>query len=541
MKVKQSTRSGLRPAGKAPARRRIPADKHLQELESAFHDTIQKDTIQKDTIQKDTIQKDTIQKSRDESSGAAPFGKFCSILGMLQSGAGSYSNRFLGYWSKQPPAHYADRIELSAGRGKIGFDEAWMIVTAWCFATGEPGQWSRDIPALVTHWLTEPDDVLGMIDHSVTENWTLLLKQVAGSGLGKLKITPPDAPLEVTKKSNKKCSLEFRFIDLFAGVGGFRLALSEAGGKCVFSSEINEKARETYFQNYGHWPFGDLTRFSGDHSDRDIPTFIPEHDIIAAGFPCQPFSQAGQKLGFDDARGTLFFDILKIARARRPRVLFLENVKGLRGHKRGHTFRVICKALKEIGYKVYSKVISARDFGVPQNRQRIFIVAFREPIEFAFPEPDGTAESLCIGDILEPKPDPKFTISERMWTGHQKRKQRHKENGNGFGYSLFQRSDNYVNTISARYWKDGSEILIHQPRKSTPRVLTPRECARLQGFPDEFVLHKSSRANYQQFGNSVAVPVIRAITAQIVEALGKNRLVTGGPTDAEDPLEPVHY
>ncbi|MEM7453219.1 MAG: DNA cytosine methyltransferase [Planctomycetota bacterium] len=436
--------------------------------------------------------------------------KFETLFALLQENVSPYSRRFLNYWDKVPARKQL--LETSASRrGVVRFDDAWKLLTAFCFTTGAPHRWRDDIPALVTHWLSSPSNVSGMVDSETTDSWRSLLAAWSRLGEAGFKVTRADSPLLQKRKE------KFRFIDLFAGVGGFRLAMQEAGGHCVFSSEWDQKARETYFQNYGEWPFGDLTGFTGDHRQEGIPPFIPAHDILTGGFPCQPFSQAGQKLGFDDARGTLFFDILKIARARRPAALFLENVKGLKGHNKGHTFRVICKALEESGYSVYSEVLSAKDYGVPQNRQRIFIVAFRDKVDFRFPDHAPESKRKSLDELLE-KNARDFTISDRMWTGHRNRKARHRSNGNGFGYSLFKRTADYVNTISARYWKDGSEILIHQPRRN-PRTLTPRECARLQGFPDTFRLHTSKRANYQQFGNSVAVPVIKAIAKEILKSL----------------------
>ena len=441
--------------------------------------------------------------------------KFETLYALLKAEVSPYSRRFLNYWHTSPPFRPSESSRHTGRRGIVRFEDAWMLLTAFCYSTGGPGNWRDDVPALVTHWLTDAEDVSGMVDIETTLAWSRLLASWSRSNDGSYKVARADSPLAQKKKE------KFRFIDLFAGIGGFRLALQDAGGRCVFSSEWDQKARETYFQNYGEWPFGDLTGFTGDHSEDGIPPFIPEHDILAGGFPCQPFSQAGQKLGFEDARGTLFFDILKIARARKPSVLFLENVKGLKGHNKGHTFRVICRALEETGYRVFSQVLSAKDYGVPQNRQRIFIVAFLDDVPFEFPPAVPAAGRKTLDEVLEKKAAD-FTISDRMWKGHRDRKARHQRNGNGFGYSLFKRNAEYVNTISARYWKDGSEILIHQPRKN-PRTLTPRECARLQGFPDSFQLHSSKRANYQQFGNSVAVPVIRAITGRILKALKKQK------------------
>jgi DNA (cytosine-5)-methyltransferase 1 len=309
---------------------------------------------------------------------------------------------------------------------------------------------------------------------------------------------------------------KFTFIDLFAGIGGFRIALQESGGKCVFSSEWEPHAKETYFNNYGEVPFGDITKFTqSDSGDALISNGIPSHTILCGGFPCQPFSQAGLKRGFDDARGTLFFDILKIARDLRPPVLFLENVKRLKTHDSGNTFKVICNSLRDINYKVYAKVLRASDFGVPQNRERIFIVAFADPIYFDFPKAIDELDKQTLSNILEPNPEAKYTISDALWAGHQRRLKEHREKGNGFGYSLFNKDSKYVNTISARYWKDGSEILIEQEGKN-PRILTPRECARIQGFPEQFKFHCSKRYAYQQFGNSVAKPVIRAVMDNIL-------------------------
>ena len=444
--------------------------------------------------------------------------KFVATFGLLKSDVSPYSTRFLNLWEKSPSGSGRSEVILDIRkRGEIGSVEAWKALVAYSFATGRPATWRADMPAVATHWLEGDDEQRGrLVSAGDSQRWEEVLSLLCRAD-GKAKVTKSNLyPLRSRLQKPK-----FKFIDLFAGIGGFRIPLQSQGGECVFSSEWDAKARETYYQNYGKWPFGDITFFTGDHSEVSIPEFIPDHDILAAGFPCQPFSQAGQKLGFDDARGTLFFDILKIAKQRRPKVLFLENVKGLRGHDKGQTFRVICDSLHDIGYKVYSKVLSAREFGVPQNRQRIFIVAFSSPLKFKFPKSVSLDSRKSLKDILEPKPEPRFTISDRMWAGHQTRKKRHRANGNGYGYSLFKKDAEYVNTISARYWKDGSEILIDQGRRN-PRTLTPRECARLQGFPEEFSLHPSKKSNYQQFGNSVAVPVIDAITREIIRSLTSN-------------------
>ncbi len=306
--------------------------------------------------------------------------------------------------------------------------------------------------------------------------------------------------------NNKKHS--FTFIDLFAGIGGIRMGFEEAGGECVFTSEWDEPAQKTYQANFGEIPYGDITKIA--------PQEIPPFDVLLAGFPCQPFSMAGLKKGFGDTRGTLFFDVARIIEFHKPRVVFLENVRNLATHDKGNTLKVIVKTLEDMQYKVKYRLYNAKEFGVPQNRVRIYIIAFRDETDFIFPEPPKI--KVKLGDILESEVDPKYTISDKLWAGHQRRKLEHREKGNGFGYSLFNESSEYTSTISARYYKDGSEILIEQKGKN-PRKLTPREACRLQGFPDTFILPNSDMQMYKQFGNSVAVPVIKMLAKQIVKAL----------------------
>ena len=302
----------------------------------------------------------------------------------------------------------------------------------------------------------------------------------------------------------------FKFIDLFAGVGGVRIPFEELGGECVFTSEWDKFAKQTYQENHEGAVHGDITQIN----EKDIP----EHNLILAGFPCQAFSNAGKRGGFEDTRGTLFFDVLRIAREHKPKALLLENVRGLLSHDEGNTFKVIVSSLEEIGYKVFHKVLYARDYGVPQNRPRIYLACFRKDIigdrEFIFPDKSGIKTKL--GDILEKNVPEKYTISDKLWAYLQNRKQEQKEKGNGFGFTLFNKNSVYVNTMSARYYKDGSEILIEQKGKN-PRRLTPREAARLQGFPDSFKIPVSDTQFYKQMGNSVSVPVIRAVAKEIVK------------------------
>lgn len=313
---------------------------------------------------------------------------------------------------------------------------------------------------------------------------------------------------------------EFRFIDLFAGIGGIRMPFQELGGECVFSSEWDKFSQKTYRANYGETPAGDITKIEAN--------CIPDFDILLGGFPCQPFSQAGLHKGFDDTRGTLFFEIERIIQEKRPKAFLLENVKQLRGHDGGRTLRVIMKHLHALNYYAEEQVLRAADFGVPQIRERIYIVGldaeyFNIPSDYKFPFPKPTGIPTKVGDILESSVDEKYTISDRLWEGHQRRKIENRLKGKGFGFSIFNADSPYTSTISARYYKDGSEILIEQPGKN-PRKLTPRECARLQGFPDTFVIPVSDAQAYKQFGNSVAVPVVRAIAKQLRNEMKNMRL-----------------
>lgn len=313
----------------------------------------------------------------------------------------------------------------------------------------------------------------------------------------------------------------FNFVDLFAGIGGFRIAFERAGGRCVFSSEWDSLAQKTYLANFGETPAGDITQISASE--------IPDHDILTAGFPCQPFSIAGvtkhnalgNAHGFaHTTQGTLFFDVARIIADKCPSAFVLENVKNLKGHDRGRTFKVIEETLRdELGYCIYYAIVDAKAV-VPQHRERIYIVGFREPRRFVFPTLPN--KNLTMRDILEPEVPAKYTLTDHLWEYLQNYAAKHREKGNGFGYGLVD-LDGTSRTLSARYYKDGSEILIPQPGQN-PRRLTPRECARLMGFPESFQIIGSDTRAYRQFGNSVVVPVIEAIALEVVQCLSEPTL-----------------
>jgi DNA (cytosine-5)-methyltransferase 1 len=313
---------------------------------------------------------------------------------------------------------------------------------------------------------------------------------------------------------------KFKFIDLFAGIGGIRLAFQNLGGKCVFTSEWDTYSKITYDANFGKIPFGDITKISENE--------IPDHDILLGGFPCQPFSIAGvskknalgKAHGFlDETQGTLFFDVARIIKHKKPTAFMLENVKNLVSHDKGKTFTVIKETLKELGYSIYFKVLDGKYF-VPQHRERIIIVGFNNKIfkgKETFEFPKMSDKSFALRDILEIEVDSKYTLSDKLWNYLQEYAKKHKAKGNGFGYGLAD-LDGISRTMSARYYKDGAEILIPQNGKN-PRRLTPRECARLQGFPDNFIIPVSDNQAYKQFGNSVVVPLIQAVGKNIVKEI----------------------
>ena len=332
-----------------------------------------------------------------------------------------------------------------------------------------------------------------------------------------------DAVLAFIKARSVSDSLtdidSFSFIDLFAGIGGMRLAYESAGGHCVFSSEWDKKCQETYYKNFGEIPYGDITKISA--SD------IPEHDILVAGFPCQPFSIAGvskknslgRATGFEDkTQGTLFFDVCRILKEKRPKAFMLENVKNLKSHDKGNTWRVIESSLKELDYEVFNAILDGQDF-VPQHRERILIIGFDKhrygddvKYEFNYKKPEY---KKCLSDILEKAVPAKYTLTPHLWEYLQNYAAKHKAAGNGFGYGMPD-LNGISRTLSARYYKDGSEILINRGEGEIPRRLTPRECARLQGFPDDFKIVVSDTQAYKQFGNSVVVPLMSAVAETVV-------------------------
>lgn len=291
------------------------------------------------------------------------------------------------------------------------------------------------------------------------------------------------------------------------------MAFEEQGGECVFSSEWNKYACETYKANFKEMPHGDITKIAAES--------IPSFDILCAGFPCQPFSIAGvskkislgRKHGFEDeSQGNLFFEIARIIKHHEPKVVFLENVKNLLSHDKGNTFRVIRRTLEELGYFVDVRIFDAAHF-VPQHRERTIIVACRTH-SILLPE-SLPHKNMKLKDILEKRVDSKYTLSDKLWQFLQAYAKKHKEKGNGFGYGLGN-PDGVTRTLSARYYKDGSEILLEQVG-TQPRRLTPRECARLQGYPDSFIIPVSDTQAYKQFGNSVCVPLMTYLASHVVE------------------------
>ena len=329
---------------------------------------------------------------------------------------------------------------------------------------------------------------------------------------------------------------KFTFIDLFAGIGGFRMAFQNLGGKCVFSSEIDEKAKIVYQTNFGEMPEGDITKIPASS--------VKTHTILTAGFPCQAFSIAGKRNGFDDARGNLFFDVARIIKEKQPEAFFLENVKGLVNHDKGKTLSVILKTLREdLDYFVPDpQIINAKDFGVPQNRQRVYIVGFRKDLGvdgFSYPKPTG--KKVKFADVKEPDPVPvKYYLSKRYLNTLKKHKKRHESKGNGFGYAIIS-DDGIAGAIvvggmgKERNLVIDKRISSYKPESNIKgeinrdyvRKMTPREWAKLQGFPDKFKFEGivADVHAYKQFGNSVAIPAIQATGKRIVDLLKEKNVI----------------
>lgn len=323
-------------------------------------------------------------------------------------------------------------------------------------------------------------------------------------------------PYCITKPAEAQ---KLRFIDLFCGIGGFRMAFDKAGCECVWSCDWDEHSQQTYKENFGDQPWGDI--------HNKAVAEIPQHDILCGGFPCQPFSIAGvskklslgRKHGFDDEKkGNLFFEIANIIEVHQPAAFILENVKNLKSHDGGRTFEIIYQTLTEaLGYVVYPAIIDAQSV-VPQHRERIFLVGFKPWRDFEFPEFPSAGPKL--DSILEKVVPAKYTLTDHLWQYLQDYAKKHKAAGNGFGFGLAGGND-IARTLSARYYKDGSEILISQGPRKNPRRLTPRECARLMGFPDDFKITVSDTQAYRQFGNSVVVPVVQRLAAAVLATLKK--------------------
>lgn len=382
-----------------------------------------------------------------------------------------------------------------------------------------------DKSAIITHYLQNNNSKFVI----PFENDALLLlgekKEYVGDGIVAESVVPYNLfPELFTVPFPAPENPKFTFIDLFAGIGGFRIAMQNLGGKCVYSSEWNKFSQKTYLANFGEVPFGDITK---EQTKKYIPK---KFDILCAGFPCQPFSIAGvskknslgRETGFKDkTQGTLFFDVADIISRHRPKAFYLENVKNLTSHDKGKTFRVIRETLEELNYSLHYKVMDGQTY-VPQHRERIMIVGFdkdrfhgNEVFEF----PEQHESTRCVKEILEPNIDPKYTLSDKLWAYLRTYAEKHKAKGNGFGYGLVS-LDGITRTLSARYYKDGSEILIPQADGKNPRRLSPRECARLMGYPDTYRIDQVSDVQaYRQCGNSVIVPLITAVSEQIIKTI----------------------
>lgn len=360
-----------------------------------------------------------------------------------------------------------------------------------------------------------------IIEHKRQEENTIL---VADEAIQQLLFEAENVPFPTPKE------YKFQFIDLFAGVGGFRIALQNLGGKCVFSSEWDKEAQKTYRANFGEVPFGDITK-------EDTKKFIPNgFDLLCGGFPCQAFSIAGKRGGFEDTRGTLFFDVAEIIKRKKPKAIFLENVKGLRNHNGGKTLETILNVLRnDLDYFVPEpQIINAKDFGVPQQRERIYIVGFRKDLginDFNYPKP--SKKKVCFADVKEKNvPETKYYLSNQYLKTLENHKARHESKGNGFGFEIIHDTGIANAIVVGGMGRERNLVIDNRITDYTPtthikgevnrlgiRKMTPREWARLQGFPDKYTIPVADASAYKQFGNSVAVPAIQATANKIIELL----------------------
>ncbi len=393
----------------------------------------------------------------------------------------------------------------------------------------------RRIPQATQAWLRKQARQRGLSQNNLVLE---LLQQAQIQSLESVELSGGRPSVQVTGRLDAgaaSCGLPFTFIDLFAGIGGLRLGLEAVGGRCVFSCEKDPYARKTYAAWFGEIPAEDVCDYTSGHG-------IPKHDVLAAGFPCQPFSIAGvskkNSLGrahgfLDKTQGTLFFHLASIVEAAKPAVLLLENVKNLRSHNKGDTWRTIAGRLDELGYHVFEKIIDAADY-VPQHRERIFIVGFRrdvfgDDVPFRFPEPPSGLNPR-LSDILqdESEVDSKYILTDGLWDYLQRYAEKHRAKGNGFGFGLADKNG-ITRTLSARYYKDGSEVLIPRGKGQNPRRLTILEAGRLMGFPEERIRQQvvSDTQAYRQFGNAVVPTVAEAVAVQIVEVMSQHLLHRG--------------
>jgi len=408
-----------------------------------------------------------------------------------------------------------------------------------------------EVKAAVTHWLQSQGETPPYCDDGLVEGWRAALLPITGQDDQQVHKKPDGrSPPEICVGAASIPFLpppraSFTFTDMFAGIGGFRLALQRLGGRCVLACEWDKLAKVTYFRNFGIVPYGDIKQFTGrEISNDELDRLIPYHDILAAGFPCQPFSLAGMparnhygiETGLNGSQGDAFFDLMRIATVKKPRALFLENVRHIFSIDHGNTFSTIRQSIEqELGYEFHYSMIDSSTL-VPQRRKRLYIVALREPGSgFEFPE--FGSRKLPLKSVLQDEVPEKYTISDKLWVSHIVRSERNLARGTGFTVKVA-RVDEPSPTIVARYGKDGKECLIAQEGRN-PRKLTPLECARLQGFPDSFVRADSDTASYRQFGNSVPVPVIERIGQDIIKTLRKQTAVKGVgrmalSTDRED-------